>query len=307
MKRKNQFLKINYMKKLLIPVISILLFACNPKQQKPTVLITPVGDTTKVIDTTIIEDGPEPITTNAKVKPDHANKREKISCGFGIKHFNQRKRPIEEAPGGVHGKPTKGGGGGTTGGGGSTGTGGTIYLDFWGGTISGTMWNTNGDLIIANSGLGQAEIDGVLSSVTQHYAPYNVSVTNDVNAYNATPVGRRIRVMITTSWEWFGQAGGVAYLNSFFWSDGSPAFVFSSLLGYNVHNIGEAASHEPGHSLSLRHQSDCDNGTLVNQYSLGKTMGNSYYVLLGAWVTGLNPFCAEQNDDAMLTTSIGKR
>jgi len=282
--------------------------SCNPKTKNPTVLVTPAADTTRPLDTTIIEDGFEPIATNARVHPEHPNKRERIVCSFGQKHFNQRKRPIEEAPGGVHGKPTRGGGGG----GGTTdppitGTGGTIYLDFWGGDISGTMWNTAGTFTVANSGLGQVEIDGVLSSVRQHYAAYNVTVTNDVNVFNSTPIGRRIRVMITTSWEWYGQCGGVAYLNSFFWTDNSPAFVFSSLLGYSVHNIAEAASHEPGHSLSLRHQSDCSGGSLVNQYSLGKTMGNSYYVTIGLWVTGTNPFCAEQNDDAMLTTAVGKR
>jgi len=292
----------------------IALTQCNPKQKTGTVLVVPVGDTTKVIDTTIIEEGVAPVVENVNARSDKSwkeekQKKEKIYCSFDIKHFNQRKRPIEEAPGGKHGKPTKGG---SNGGGGTpppptTSTGGTIYLDFWGGDISGTTWNVNGAFTVANSGLGQAEIDGVTASVAQHYAPYNVTVTNDVNVYNATPIGKRIRVMITTSWEWFGQAGGVAYRNSFFWTDNSPAFVFSSLLGYNVHNIGEAASHEPGHTLGLRHQSDCDNGVLTNQYSLGKTMGNSYYVLIGAWVTGTNPLCTIQDDDSVLTTSIGKR
>jgi hypothetical protein len=211
----------------------------------------------------------------------------------------------------VHGKPTKprsGGGGGTP----PpppppTGTGGTIYLNFWGGDISGTMWNTNGSFTVANSGLGQPEIDGVLQGVAQHCALYNVTVTNDSNVFNATPLGKRIEVMITTNWEWFGQAGGVAYINSFFWTDNSPAFVFSSLLGYSVHNIEEAATHEAFHTLSLRHQSDCVDGVLTNQYRLGWVMGNSYYVLFGILGTGTNPFCAIQDDDAMLTAAIGKR
>lgn len=297
------------MKQILIPfIIAALTFSCNPKPQAPTSVLA--ADTVRVIDTTIIEDGPEPVAKNARVKPEHPGKRTKISCTFGHKRFNQRKRPIEEAPGGVKGKPTKpgSGGGGSTEPPPPTGTGGTIYLDFWGGTVSGTMWNTSGSFTVADAGLSQVEIDGILYSVGQHYLPYNVTVTNDINVFNATAIGKRIRIIVTESWEWFGQAGGVAYLGSFFWSDGSPAFVFSKLLNYNPHYISEAAAHEAGHTIYLRHQSDCTDGVVTNQYSYGKTMGVSYYVPLGAWVTGTSSIaCAIQNDDAMITNAVGKR
>jgi hypothetical protein len=142
-------------------------------------------------------------------------------------------------------------------------------------------------------------------AVREQYKYYNVNITDDPTVFNATQIGHRVEVVITESWEWYGQAGGVAYIGSFTWSDGSPAFVFSSLLGYNVHNVAEAASHEAGHTLALRHQSDCVSGSVTNQYSMGKIMGNSYYVPIGLWVTGTNSFCTLQNDQAMLQSAVG--
>jgi len=295
--------------KKLIPFLSlVILFSCNPKQKPGTVLVTPSGDTTvTAIDTVIFEDGPAPVSTNAKVHPDK-QKKEKFICSFGFKKFNSHKRDWAEAPGGIKGrKPPKG-----------TQpppppppppppvvTGNTIYLNFLGKTVSGTMWNTNGDIVCADAGLGQLEIDQILLAVREHYKDYNVTITDDKAIFDSAAIGHKIEVIVTESWEWFGQAGGVAYIGSFTWTDGSPAFVFSSLLGHNAHNIAEAVAHEAGHTLTLRHQSDCSGGVLTNQYSYGKTMGVSYYVPIGLWVTGPNNYCTEQIDQAMLQAAIG--
>jgi len=49
-----------------------------------------------------------------------------------------------------------------------------------------------------------------------------------------------------------------------------------------------------------------NNGVVVNQYSNGKTMGVSYYVPLGLWVTGTSSLsCAEQCDPCKLQTALG--
>lgn len=245
-----------------------------------------------------------------KNEKEHGNKHDREVCDFGLKKFNTRKRPIEEAPGGVKGKPPK-----------PkpepppqpppTGSGGTIFLDFWGGLVSGTMWNTNGDFTVTDSGLSQIEQDYVVASVKKHFEMLNVTVTDDVNVFNSTPIGRRIRCYITESWEWFGQAGGVAYINSFFWTDNSPCFVFSLLLSYSGHNIAEAASHEPGHTLGLRHQVTCQDGVITSQYNWGDglrapTMGASYDVPIGEWWVGPNSLgCNNIQDDlAILKTKL---
>lgn len=320
----------NYMK--YITIIALIFFiACNPKQDKPkpvtpppVVVIADTISTLPVIDTTIIEPGDAPIADNAltKGKPDKKVK-EKISCGFGFKKFNNRKRPIEEAPGGVKGKPPK-----------RppvvqpptdppteppveppTTYNNTIYLDFYGSTISSTMWNA-GSFTVSDAGLSQSEIDYVVSEVKIHYDPFTVNVTTDETVFNAAPIGHKIRIVITETYQWFGQAGGVAYVNSFFWTDGSPAFVFSLLLNYNGKNIAEAASHEAGHTLGLRHQSTCVDGVITSAYNWGSngyapTMGASYQAIpRGSWFPdGPTPLgCTiRQNDVAILTSAIGKK
>lgn len=310
----------------ILMVLSLALESCNPKEKKPGTVIV-IADTTKIIDTTIIEPGDAPIADNvlAKGKPDKKVK-EKISCSFGFKKFNKNKRPIEQAPGGVKGKPPKkppvvqpptdpppppppdepp-----------TTSSGGTIYLDYYGGTISNTMWNA-GSFTVNDAGFSQPEIDYVTAAVASHFIGFNVVVTTDETIFNSTPIGKRVRIVITESWEWFGQSGGVAYLNSFFWTDNTPAFVFSLLLNYNTHNVAEAAAHEAGHTLGLRHQSSCENGVIISQYNWGyqgeigwvaPTMGASYQAVLGDWFPdGPTPLgcTVRQNDVAILTSAIG--
>jgi hypothetical protein len=168
------------------------------------------------------------------------------------------------------------------------------------------MWNVNGAFTVDVSGLGQMEIDQVLAGVREEYKNYSVTITDDKAVFDAAT--HRIEVVVTESWEWYGQAGGVTYINSWTWNDGSPAFVFSSLLGYNVKNILEACSHEAGHTLGLRHQSDCTNGVNTNEYSNGKIMGVSYYTFpYGYWYHGTNSLCADQDDNVKILSVLGAK
>jgi hypothetical protein len=301
--------------------VALFIFAltqCNPKEKKPgTVLVTPAADTTKIIDTTIIEDGVAPVISNdALAKKDKIDKEEKqkkikIICSFGQNKFNTRKRPIEEAPGGVKGRkpkpqypptpppdepPTNP----------PTISGNVVFLQFFGDTVQNTMWNTNGTLIVGDAGLAQSEFDVIKTQVEAGLLNYNVQVTYDESVFNAAPIGHKIKVIVTEDYQWFGMAGGVAYINSWWWTDGSPAFVFSTLLNYNSHHIAEAIRHEASHTWGLRHQSDCVNGVVTNQYRFGWTMGNSYDVNVGIYGTGTSSVsCIEQDDVAKLTSAIG--
>lgn len=392
------------MKKILIPFLAVLLFSCNPKP-RGTVPPRVVQDTLSslpIIDTTIFEDGKAPVGEGEKAKGEK-QKKEKVACAFNLTKFNNRKRPKEEAPGGVRGKPPKppkpgtedtqaptlngnpqvsvimtnrmnidwpaasdnkgvtgydlfrdgqkinssnitstgwvdigltpatsytyyyrakdaagnlsqnsGSVVGTTLSGNTDppppGSNNVIYLNFFGKNVTGTAWNSSGDILTDSSGLAQVEIDYVVTQVREHYKDYNVNVTTNKSEFDAAAFGHKVEIIITESYQWFGQAGGVAYINSFFWTDGTPGFVFSLLLNYNSHWIAEAAAHEAGHTLGLRHQSDCENGVVINPYSNGKTMGVSYYSPLGIWFTGTSSLsCQIQNDTEKLTAAIGLR
>ena len=191
-----------------------------------------------------------------------------------------------------------------------------IFLDFNGHTVSGTMWNVNGPFDCNASGLSDVAITEAFNRVAEDYRPFNINVTTNETKYNAAPFNKRMRVVITTSYAWYGSgAGGVAYINSFSWGDNSPCFVFSSLLGYSVKNIAEAASHEAGHTLGLRHQSSYNASCLkLSDYNWGQgtgeigwapIMGAGYNQNMTLWNSGPNSLgCSViQNDLSVITNA----
>jgi len=216
---------------------------------------------------------------------------------------------------------TGGGGGGTTGGGGGTTpppAAGVILLDFDGQTVSGTNWNTNGNIVCAPANLTSSQIATIFSRVTNDYAPFNVVVTTDEAVYNAADPYKRTRVIIPETWEWFGQAGGTSFRGSFTWGNNTPCFVFSSLLNYNEKNVGEAASHEAGHTLGLRHQASYNGTVMLSAYNTGigsgeiswaPIMGSGYYRNMTVWANGPTDVSSTSFEDevSMITSAVGAR
>jgi hypothetical protein len=119
-----------------------------------------------------------------------------------------------------------------------------IFLDFDGHTVEGTSWNWSLPLIECQpSGLDAAKITEVFNRVAEDFRPFNINVTTDSTYFLAAPADRRMRVIITTTSAWYGNAaGGVAFISSFTWGDDQPCFVFSASLGYNTKRISEAAA-----------------------------------------------------------------
>lgn len=190
-----------------------------------------------------------------------------------------------------------------------------ILLDFDGHLVSGTAWNSSGNLNCNGSGLNNDQLTEVFNRVAEDFRPFNVNVTTVETKYNQAPVNKRMRVIITTSHEWYGtNAGGVAYLNSFTWGDDTPCFVFSALHNYNIKNISEASSHEAGHTLGLRHQSNYDAScTKISDYHWGvgsgeigwaPIMGAGYSRNMTLWHNGPNSLgCTNYQTDLSVITS----
>ena len=190
-----------------------------------------------------------------------------------------------------------------------------IYLDFDGHAVSGTMWNVNGAFNCNSSGLSDVAITEVFNRVAEDYRPFNINVTTNPTKYNSAPFNKRMRVVITTSHEWYSSsAGGVAYVNSFTWGDNSPCFVFSALLHFNSKNIAEAASHEAGHTFGLRHQSSYNASCVkLSDYNWGQgtgeigwapIMGAAYNQNMTLWNSGPNSLgCGVIQSDLSILTN----
>ncbi len=182
-----------------------------------------------------------------------------------------------------------------------------LFLDFDGHTVTGTPWNYISEIVCSDAGLTWEEQDDIRDSVAFDYSPFNVYVTTDSAIFNSAQTG--VRVVVTESWEWYGRAGGVAFISSFDWGKATPCFVFSLLLGYDVKKIQEACSHEIGHTLGLYHQSVYNEGCVkIAEYRPGAIMGNSFYQNGVWWVGTSSRSCYDiQDDAAVIISKVGLR
>jgi hypothetical protein len=191
-----------------------------------------------------------------------------------------------------------------------------IFLDFDGHTVEGTSWNWNGTPIeCASSGLTDAKIIEIFNRVAEDFRPFNLNITTDSTKFLAAPIGKRMRVIVTTSHGWYSTSyGGIAFTGSFVWGDDSPSFVFSALQSYNAKIISESVSHEAGHTLGLHHQASYDAAcAMSSEYHFGvgtgeigwaPIMGVGYYKNFTLWNNGPNLYgCANYQNDLEVITS----
>src|SRR5688500_8296087 len=131
----------------------------------------------------------------------------------------------------------------------------TVYLDFDGHLVKGTAWNWDGPINAKSSGLKSPIITEIYNRVAEDFRIFNINITTDSSVFAKAPVSKRIRIIFTSTSDWYGYDAGVSFINSFTWGDDTPAWVFCHTLENNPKYVGEAASHEIGHSLGLQHQS----------------------------------------------------
>ncbi len=193
----------------------------------------------------------------------------------------------------------------------------TIFLDFDGDAVAGTLWNGGNALNCQAAPLTEAQILEIFNRVSEDFRPFNINITTDSTVYLSKPLNRRNRIIITPTSAWAPGVGGASYTGSFAINDDIPAFVFSDRLGPNSgKQIAECCSHEIGHTLGLDHQSkygpgDCvnpiefySNGTGTGQPGWSPIMGNSYYRNMTNWNNGPLPYgCTDLQDNLTIITT----
>jgi len=181
----------------------------------------------------------------------------------------------------------------------------TIYLDFNGHTTTGTSWNSSYGVTSINSPAYSTDADTanfsaselstiqqVWKRVAEDFAPFNVNVTtvepviDDLQKTSSTDTRWGVRAVVTKDVAFNCGCGGIAYIDSFNWSNDTPVYVFNT----GELGVAEAASHEVGHSLGLSHDGTATAGYYQGHGS-GATswapiMGVGYYVNVSQWDKG---------------------
>lgn len=213
----------------------------------------------------------------------------------------------------------------------------TIYLDFDGHLVSGSVWNSR-DGVSSTVRQPAFDVDGdratfsererdivqeVWQRVAEDYAPFDVDVTTEdpglegLRRGSSTDAVFGMRVLITPSNsdtydKVCGWCGGIAYLGVFddidpVDGDHDPAWVFTNLPGAKDPKvIADTAAHEVGHTLALTHDfQGAGDGYYDGHNAWAPIMGTGFDKPVLQWSKGEFADSGNDEDDLAVITAHG--
>jgi hypothetical protein len=192
----------------------------------------------------------------------------------------------------------------------------TLYINYRGGTLSGTAWN-----VIRNSGNDitytpySSDSDANSFSAAdrynmwlawreaaEDYAPFDINVTTSEAVYLTTPVTKRVQIIATTTDFFYPNVGGVAYTNIFDTNDDyyRTGFVWNSGAG----SLGMTIAHESGHQMGLSHDGTSTAGYDSGHGVWGPIMGSPFNKTYVQWSKGEYSDANNQEDDLSIINGV---
>jgi Leucine-rich repeat (LRR) protein len=192
----------------------------------------------------------------------------------------------------------------------------TLYINYWGGTISGTVWNNN-----YNSGNDitytpySHDSDTTTFSSTDRYlmwlgwreaaedfAAFDINVTTKQAVYDETAIVNRSQMIATTTNYFYTGAGGVAFVGIF--NNTSDYLKTAWAWNSGGGSLGMTISHEAGHQIGLDHD-----GTSTQEYYRGHgvwgpIMGAPFYREYVQWSKGDYPDANRSENDLTIIADI---
>jgi hypothetical protein len=220
----------------------------------------------------------------------------------------------------------------------------TIYLDFTGHSLVGTIWQDQNTPTVSDDysntemQMSAYDVDGntatfsdlelrnivdTWSAVAEDYAPFNVNVTTQdpglaaLERTNESDAVYGVRALITDSENVIGSTcscGGIAYVDVFdyaYWNTYvGPALAFAQTQ-FNGKSLSDIVSHEVGHNLGLLHDGGVNppNATEAGYYDghdgWAPIMGVGYYEPLVQFSNGTYTSANNDQDDFLVMRGNG--
>jgi hypothetical protein len=214
----------------------------------------------------------------------------------------------------------------------------TIYLDFTGHSLVGTIWQdqntadpsddyTNAEMLMppwSDDGdpttFSNAERQIIIdtwSAVAEDYAPFAVNVTtvepaeSQLQRADAADSIYGVRALITDSDNVIASScgcGGIAYVGVFdyvYWNTYLGPSLSWGVPGRNGKFLSDVVSHEVGHNVGLSHDGTATAGYYVGRDGWAPIMGVGYYQPLVQFSNGSYSGGNEEEDDFAVATSFG--
>lgn len=170
-----------------------------------------------------------------------------------------------------------------------------VLLDFDGATVNNPNWYAS-QIDAASANWTSVQITECFWRTAEKFTPFNINITTVQSVYDAAQASRRMRCILTPTSQWYGSAGGVAFVGSFGYSAYDPCWVFTNMVSNNVKYAADAAAHEIGHTLWLNHHGQFDaacnrtssyhGGKGTGETSWGPIMGAAYNANVAQWYNG---------------------
>lgn len=202
----------------------------------------------------------------------------------------------------------------------------TIHLEFTGRDVARSAWHDGPFTAPAFSAdadpttLSAAERSEVYATwltVAEDFAPFDVDVTtadpgaDAITRTDASDQRYGVRIVVSDAPEVAGGCGcgGVAYVGVFDTThrhaDHQLGWVFPGALGDDGWAVGEAASHEAGHTLGLGHDGRGTSAYHGGAKDWAPIMGASYGAALGQWSRGEYAGATNREDDLAVMAANG--
>lgn len=191
----------------------------------------------------------------------------------------------------------------------------TLYINYWGGTISNTGWNdsyNSGNDIIYTP----YDTDGNTNSLTlterstmwlgwqevaEDYAAFDINVTTKQAVYDGTSAVNHSQIIATTTNYFYTGAGGVAYVGIF--NNTSDYYKTGWAWNSGAGSLGMTISHEAGHQMGLGHDGTSTSGYYGGHGVWGPIMGAPFNQEYVQWSKG--EYSDANNSENDLTSIAG--